>query len=63
VLPFASPDEVKHEVKVRIHDLATGGGYVAASGHNIQREVPPENVLAMIEAVHDYGEYPLVSQQ
>ena len=57
VLPFGSPDDVKAEVKKRIHDLAPGGGFVIASCHNIQREVPPENVIAMIEASAEYGDY------
>ncbi len=59
VLPFGSPDDVKAEVRKRIHDLAPGGGYVLASCHNIQREVPPQNVIAMIEASAKYGKYPL----
>jgi uroporphyrinogen decarboxylase len=59
VLPFGTPAEVKAEVKKRIDDLAPGGGYVIASCHNIQREVPPENVIAMIEAAAEYGQYPI----
>ena len=59
VLPFGSPAEVKAEVWKRIHDLAPGGGYIVSSSHNIQRDVPPENVIAMIEAVAEYGHYPL----
>jgi uroporphyrinogen decarboxylase len=42
-------------VKTRIDDLARGGGYVLASVHNIQAEVPPENVVAMLEAAVEYG--------
>ena len=50
---------MKAEVKKRIHDLAPGGGFVIASCHNIQKEVSPENVIAMIEAAAEYGQYPL----
>ncbi len=60
VLPFGTPADVKAEVRRRIEDLAPGGGYVIASCHNVQKEVPPANVVAMIEAAAEYGEYPIV---
>ena len=50
VLPFGTPAEVRDEVRRRIDDLAPGGGYVLASVHNIQAGVPPENILAMLQA-------------
>ncbi len=55
VLPFGTPEEVEEEVRRRIEDLAPGGGYVIASVHVIQQEVPPENILAMARAAHIYG--------
>ena len=55
VLPFGSPDEVRQEVRRRIEDMASGGGYVVGSVHIIQAEVPPQNILAMAEAAHVYG--------
>ncbi len=59
VLPFGTTEDVKAEVRKRIHDLGPDGGLVVASCHNIQKEVPPANVVAMIEAAAEYGEYPL----
>ena len=59
VLPFGSPGEVKNFVRHLIHTLGPGGGYVVGSYHNIQAEVPPENILAMVEAVREFGTYPL----
>lgn len=53
VLPQGTPDEVRAEVRRRIRDLAEGGGYVLNSVHNIQREVPPENICAMFEAARE----------
>ena len=47
VLPRGSPDDVAAEVRRRLDDLGRGGGYVLASVHNIQAEVPPQNVVAM----------------
>ena len=57
ILPFGSPQEVKDEVKRRINDLAPGGGFVFTTVHNIQPGVPPENIMAMYEAVERYGRY------
>ncbi|MBN1581718.1 MAG: hypothetical protein JXA89_13520 [Anaerolineae bacterium] len=49
-LPFGTPDAVKTEVERRIRDLGPGGGYVLSAVHNIQPDVPPQNVVAMFEA-------------
>jgi uroporphyrinogen decarboxylase len=49
VLPKGSPDEVRAEVARRVGDLWPG--YFGASVHNIQAEVPPENIVAMCEAL------------
>jgi len=57
VLPRGTPAEVKAEVKRRIEDLAPGGGFIFNTVHNIQGDVPPENVIAMVEALHEYGQY------
>jgi uroporphyrinogen decarboxylase len=57
ILPHGGSQEVKDEVKRRIDDLAPGGGFVFAPVHNIQPDVPPENIIAMWEALQEYGEY------
>jgi uroporphyrinogen decarboxylase len=57
VLPHGTPQEVKEEVRRNIEALAPGGGYVFGPVHNIQADVPPENMLAMWEALRAYGEY------
>ena len=61
ILPHGTPEDVEKEVKKRIRDLAPGGGYVLAAVHNIQRDVPPENIMAMFKAAKEYGEYPIFS--
>ena len=48
-LAFGTPDQVAREVEENLRIFAPGGGYVLASVHNIQAEVPPENVLALFE--------------
>jgi uroporphyrinogen decarboxylase len=55
VLPFGTPAEVEQEVKKRIDDLAENGGYVVAAVHNIQDEVPAENIVAMFDTAREYG--------
>jgi uroporphyrinogen decarboxylase len=57
VLPFGTPGEVREEVKRRIDDLAPGGGFVFSAVHNIQADVPPENIMAMWETLQRYGKY------
>jgi uroporphyrinogen decarboxylase len=59
VLPGGTPDEVRQEVRRVIDLLGPGGGYMLASVHTIMDEVPPENILAMVDAVEEYGRYPL----
>ncbi|MBA7699752.1 hypothetical protein ES703_108455 [subsurface metagenome] len=61
MLPFGTPEDVKEEVKRRIHDLAPGGGLVFAPIHNIQAEVPPGNIVALFEAAYEYGQYPITA--
>ncbi len=57
VMSKGSTRDVREEVKRRIGDLAPGGGFVFASIHNIQADVPPENVIAFFEAALEYGQY------
>jgi uroporphyrinogen decarboxylase len=59
VLPQGTAAEVREEVRHRIRDLGPGGGYVVSPVHNIQPDVPPENVVAMYDAAYELGRYPL----
>ncbi len=49
VLPFGTAADVANAVRGRRDDLGRGGGFVQASVHNLQSEVPPENIVAMFE--------------
>ncbi len=51
VLPRGTPDQVRKHVQEQVSVLAPGGGYVFQQVHNILADVPPENVIAMFEAV------------
>lgn len=57
VLPNGTPQEVKDDVRRNIEALAPGGGFVFNTVHNIQADVPVENLLAMYEALAEYGIY------
>lgn len=50
VLPLGTPEEVSREARLRIRQLGAGGGYVLNAVHNIQADVPPENVIALYAA-------------
>ena len=57
ILPRGTPQEVKDDVRRNIEALAPGGGYVFNTIHNIQADVPPENLMAMWQALQEYGVY------
>jgi uroporphyrinogen decarboxylase len=59
VLNLAGPNEVRQEVRRRIRDLAPGGGFVFNPVHNIQAHIDPANVVALFQAAHRYGRYPI----
>ena len=54
ILPKGKPEDVKDDVKRNIEALAPGGGFVFNTVHNIQAEVPPENIQAMLDTLHQY---------
>ncbi|MRR32316.1 hypothetical protein EG834_18755 [bacterium] len=58
VLGNGTVQEVKDEVRRRIEDLAAGGGFVFATVHAIQGNVPPQNVIAVWDALREFGIYP-----
>ena len=52
VLPNATPAEVAQDVRRRVSILAPGGGFVFQQVHNVMADVPPENIVAMLDAVN-----------
>jgi uroporphyrinogen decarboxylase len=57
VLPDGTPAEVADHVHRQIDILAPGGGFIFNQVHNIQANVPPENIVAMLDAALAYGAY------
>lgn len=54
VLPAGTVEDVRRMVEQRIEELGEGGGYVLAACHNLQPDVPLENILAMFEHAREY---------
>src|ERR1019366_2536900 len=54
-LPFGRPGEVREQVLRRCEIFAPGGGFVFNSIHNVQAQTPVENIVAMIDAVHEFN--------
>jgi uroporphyrinogen decarboxylase len=57
VLPFGTPQNVRDDVRRNIEALSPGGGFVFNTVHNIQPDVPPENIRAMWETLQEFGAY------
>jgi len=52
ILPSATPEQVAEHVKAQVKVLRPGGGFVFQQVHNILADVPPENIVAMFDAVN-----------
>jgi uroporphyrinogen decarboxylase len=59
VLPYGTCDEIRRQVRERIAIFAPGGGFVFNPVHNIQGDVSTDRLLAMYDAVREYGAYPI----
>lgn len=55
VLPFGTPEEVRRQVLQRCEIFSKNGGFVFNSIHNVQVKTPLENIIAMIDAVHEFN--------
>jgi uroporphyrinogen decarboxylase len=59
LLPHGTPEEVRDAVRQAISDAALGGGYILTSSNSIHSGCDPQNVIAMVRAGHEFGQYPL----
>ncbi len=57
ILPTGTPAEVAANVRRNVTALMQGGGYVFNNCHNIQGEVPPENIIALYDTAYECGFY------
>jgi uroporphyrinogen decarboxylase len=53
-LPHGTPEDVRAEVRERIRILGKGGGYICGGDHGILRDVPIDNVLAMLDEARQF---------
>lgn len=56
---IGSIKEVRQEVRRVMQILGPRGGCMIGAVHTVMDDVPPENVLAMVDAVEEFGHYPL----
>ena len=62
ILPFGTVEEVRAQVLQRCRIFGEGGGFVFNTIHNIQARTPVENIIAMLDAVHEFnGERHLIA--
>jgi uroporphyrinogen decarboxylase len=54
---IASPEEVRGHVRRNIEAIAPGDAFIFAAVHDIQANIPPENIMTMWEAWREYGLY------
>jgi len=55
ILPHGTPQQVKDDVRRRLEVLMPGGGFVFNTVHNILPDVPPQNIVAMFEAIEEFN--------
>lgn len=58
-MPFGTEEDVRESVRRLIEAAAGGGGLLVAPAHLIERDIPWENVEALVAAVRDLGRYPV----
>jgi uroporphyrinogen decarboxylase len=63
VLPFGTEQEVEADVLRCLDSLGKDGGLILAPVHNVQADVPPENLIAMCTTAHEQGRYPLPDRE
>jgi uroporphyrinogen decarboxylase len=59
VLTWGSVEEVRQDVKRCIRQAARGGGFICMSSNSIHSGVTAERYVAMVDAIREYGQYPI----
>jgi len=57
IFPFASPGQIREQIRKNLEIFKPGGGYIFNNVHNIQLDVPPENIVALYDAAYEFGFY------
>ena len=53
LLPYATPEQVRTEVRQLLEKVGESGGYICAPAHSIPGDAKPENIMAMLEVLAD----------
>lgn len=54
---YGTPADVREATRKAIEDAAEGGRFILANGDQLGRDTPEENIIAMVEAAHEFGQY------
>ena len=57
VPPTASTEEIREHVYARMQIFKPGGGFIFNQIHNVQADVPVENLVAMLDAAREFAAY------
>ncbi|HTT66063.1 MAG TPA: uroporphyrinogen decarboxylase family protein [Bryobacteraceae bacterium] len=57
LLARGTPEQVRADVRRRLETFMPGGGYVWNQTHNVLADVPPENIVALLDAAWEFGRY------
>lgn len=59
LMTWGTPEEVRESVKNCIRQAGKGGGYICTTSNTVHAATKPENYVAMVEAIREFGQYPL----
>jgi uroporphyrinogen decarboxylase len=62
VLPYGRQQDVEADVIRCIDSLGKDGGLILTPVHNVQADVPAENLITMCKTAHEQGRYPLADR-
>jgi len=54
-LNTGTPEKIREQVLERLEIFSKGGGFVFNTVHNILPDVPPENIIAMFNAIKEFN--------
>ena len=58
-LQRGTPEDLRHQVRYSLKHCASGGGFILSSSHSVVVRTPLENYRAMLDALHEFGTYPI----
>ena len=59
IMTWGTTEEVREDVRRCMRQAAKGGGYICMTSNSVHSATKPENYVAMVEAIKEYGRYPI----